>query len=113
MSERDAFDRVVASLQEAALDDACWPAAFGLVDDVLRADGNSLGFGAGTPEEGIRIYYAGFFRGGQRLVESEREYFDVYYPQDERAARVRRLPDSKVLPFKSMYTDAELKTSAT
>ena len=113
MSERDAFDRVVASLHDASLDDARWPATSCLIDDLLRARGNSLGFGAGTPEEGLQIYYAGFFRGGQRLREYEREYFGVYYPRDERAPRLRRLPDGKVRPFRSMYTDAELKTSAT
>ena len=113
MSERDAFDRVVASLHEATLDDACWPTASGLIDDVLRARGNSLGFSEGTREEGIRIYYAGFFRRGQRYRELEREYFDIYYPRDERAPRVPRLPESKVLPIRSMYADAELKTSAT
>ena len=112
MSERDVFDRVVASLHEASLDDARWPATSCLIDDVLRAGGNSLGFGAGTPEEGLQIYYAGFFRGGQRLREFEREYFGVYYPRDERASRLRRLPDGKVRTFRSMYTDAELKTSA-
>lgn len=113
MNERDAFDRVVASLHEASLDDARWPAASSLIDDVVRADGNSLVFGAGTPKEGIQIYYAGFFRRGRRLREFEREYFGVYYPRDERAPRLRRLPDSKVRTFRSMYTDAELKGSAT
>ena len=113
MSERNAFDRVVALLHEATLDAACWPTASGLIDDVLRAKGNSLGFSEGTREEGIRIYYAGFFRRGQRFRELEREYFGVYYPRDERAPRVPRLPESKVLPIRSMYTDAELKTSAT
>lgn len=112
MSGQDAFDRVVASLHEASLDDARWPAASGLIDDMLRADGNSLGFGTGTLEAGIQIYYAGFFRGGQRLRELEREYFGVYYPRDERYPRLRRLPDSKVLPVRKLYTDAELKTSA-
>ena len=112
MSERGAFDRAVASLHEASLDDARWPAASSLVDELVRSDGNSVVFGAGTPEEGIQIYYAGFFRGGQRRRELEREYFGVYHPRDERAERLRRLPDGKVLPFRDMYTDAELKTSA-
>ena len=113
MSERDAFDRVVALLHEATLDDACWPTASSLIDDVLRAKGNSLAFSEGTREKGIRIYYAGFFRHGQRFRELEREYFGVYHHRDERAPRLLRLPDSKVLPIRSMYTDAELKTSAT
>ena len=113
MSEQDAFDRVVASLHEASLDDACWPAASSFIDNVLRAKGNSLAFSEGTREKGIRIYYAGFFHYGQRFRELEREYFGVYHHRDERAPRLQRLPDSKVLPIRSMYTDAELKTSAT
>lgn len=113
MSERDAFDSILASLHEAALDDTRWPATSGLIDDVLGTVGNSLVFGAGTPEEGIEIYYAGFFRRGQRSQECEREYFGVYYPRDERVPRLRQLPDGEVLPTRSMYTDAELKTSAT
>ena len=113
MSERDAFDSVLASLHEAALDDARWPAAFGVIDDVVGANGNSLVFGAGTPEEGIRIYYAGYFSGGQRLREFEREYFGVYHPVDERLPRLRRLPDGMLLPCRDLYTDTELKTSAT
>ena len=113
MSERNAFDRVVASLYEASLDDSRWPAASGLIDDVLRAKGNSLAFSAGTREEGIQVYYAGFFHGGQRFRELEREYFSVYHPRDERAPRLRRLRDGKLLPIRDLYTDAELKTSAT
>ena len=113
MSERDALDRVVASLHEASLDAAGWPAASALIDDALRAHGNSLAFSEGTSEEGIRIYYAGFFLRGERLRELERDYFRVYHPRDERAPRLHLLPDGKVLPIRKMYTDAEVKTSAT
>ena len=113
MSERDAFDRIVAALHEGALDDARWPAASGLIDDGLRVKGNGLVFGAGRPEEAAQIFYAGFFRRGRRRRELERLYFDVYYPRDERVPRLRRLPDSQLVHVTDLYTAKELKTSPT
>ena len=113
MNDRDPFARIVASLHEASLDDARWPAASDLIDDVLCAAGNTLGFGGGAPEEGIQVYFTGVFGGGQRFRELEREYFRDYYHRDERMPRLHRLPDSKVLPIRNLYTHAELKTSAT
>ena len=111
MSEGDTFDRILASLHEAALDDAYWPAASALIDDAVRAKGHSLVFGSGSPEQGIQIFSAGYFRGGQRHRELEREYFDTYYPVDERAPRLRNLPDSQLVHTADLYTDKELKTS--
>ncbi len=111
MSERDAFDRILGSLHEAALDDAHWPATSALIDDAFRANGNSLVFGEGRPEEGIQIFHAGFFYRGQRHRELEREYFDGYYPRDERVPRLRELPDSRLVPVRDLYTEKELKTS--
>ena len=46
--EGNAFDRIVALLHEAALDDARWPAASGLIDEACRAKGNSLILGDGV-----------------------------------------------------------------
>ena len=111
MSDRDTFDRVLVSLHEAALDDAHWPAASALVDDALRAKGHSLVFGAGCPEEGVQIFYAGFFYRGRRRSASERRYFDNYYSRDERIPRLRHLPDSQLVHVRDLYTDEELKTS--
>ena len=70
MSERRAFDRILASLHEAALDDNHWPVASALIDDAFRAKGNNLVFGRGRTEEGVQIFSARFFRGGERLRES-------------------------------------------
>ncbi|MCY4645666.1 MAG: helix-turn-helix transcriptional regulator [Gammaproteobacteria bacterium] len=112
MSERDAFDRILASMHEATLDDGRWPTTSRLIDDVLGAKGNSLVFGGGRPgDDAVRIFYAGFFYRGQRHREWEREYFSVYYPEDERVERIRRLPDSQLVPTTGLYTDSELKTS--
>ena len=111
MSERRAFDRVLASLHEATLDDTHWPVASALIDDAFRAKGNSLVFGRGRTEEGVQIFSARFFRGGERLRESEREYFGVYHPVDERLPLLRLLPDSRIVRVADLYTDEELRTS--
>ncbi|MDE2751117.1 MAG: LuxR C-terminal-related transcriptional regulator [Gemmatimonadota bacterium] len=111
MSERRAFDRVLASLHEATLDDTHWPVASAFIDDAFRAKGNSLVCGRGCTEEGVQIFSARFFRGGERLRESEREYFDVYHPVDERLPLLRLLPDSRIVRVADLYTDQELRTS--
>ena len=113
MNERDAFDRILASLHEAALDDARWAETSALIDDAFRAKGNSLVVGDGGSDEGVQIFYAGFFSHGQRHREFERLYFDVYHARDERVPRIRQLPDSQLIHVRDLYTDMELKTSAT
>lgn len=111
MSERDTFDRILASLHEAALDDGRWPAASALIDDALGAEGNALVVGADQPGGDVRIFYAGFFYRGERNRELEREYFDDYYARDERIPRLRKLPDSQLVHCGDLYTDEELKSS--
>ena len=113
MNERDAFDRILVSLHEAALDDARWAATSALIDDAFRAKGNSLVVGDGGSDEGVQIFYAGFFSHGQRHREFERQYFDIYHSKDERVPRIRQLPDSQLIHVRDLYTDEELKTSAT
>ena len=113
MSERDAFDGILASLHEAALDRRHWSSATKLIDDALRTHGSSMVCGDGDSEDDIRIHFAWAFVGGQRDRQLEREYFRIYYPLDERAPRLRRLPDSRLFHMTDLYSDAELKTSRT
>ena len=111
MSKREAFDRILASLHDVALDSAHWSTATALIDEALHAHGSSMVFGAGRSRKDIRIYSAWSFFRGQRNRELEREYFETYYPLDERAPRVRHLPDSRLVHVTDLYTDEELKTS--
>ena len=113
MSERDAFDRILALLHEAALDDAHWPTASGLIDATLRAHGNALVCGDGHTGEDIQIYFAGFYYRGHRHRELERDYFEVYYPRDERIPRLRALTDSRLVHVTDLYTEEELHNSVT
>ena len=111
MDKQAAFDRILASLHDAMLDDIHWPATSALIDEACRTTGNVLTFADGNTHDEVRIYVAWFYYGGERAPELEREYFDVYYARDERVPRFWRLPDSRVVPVADLYTDDELKTS--
>ena len=113
MSEREAFDRILALLHEAVLDDAHWPTASGLIDATLRAHGNALVCGDGHTGGDIQIYFAGFYYRGHRHRELERDYFEVYHPLDERIPRLRALPDSRLVHITDLYTEEELHNSVT
>ena len=112
MSEGEAFERILASLHEVALDDDHWSTASGLIDEALRAHGSSMVFGDGCSEEDIQIYFAWDFFRGQRDRDRERWYFENYYALDERVPRLRHLPDSRLVHATGLYTEEELKTSA-
>ena len=41
MSDQDAFNRILASLYEATLDEALWPATSALIDEAVGLQGNN------------------------------------------------------------------------
>ena len=112
MSARDAFERVLASLHDATLDDAYWPAASALMHDACGTKGMALLVGEGFDDD-AKILFGNLYYRDQRHPELEREYMENYYPQDERVPRVRRLPDSQLVRVSDLYTEQELKTSPT
>ena len=112
MSQRDAFDRILASLHESALDDSKWPATSALIDDACRMRGSVLGVGEGCSRNRIEIISARLYLRGQRHEELEREYFDVYYAKDEHVPRLAQLPDSRVVHVSELFTNEEMKNSA-
>ena len=111
MNKHEAFERILASMHEAALDDTHWATASALIDDALGVHGNTLAFGDLHSGKDIQLYFLEAFSHGQRLSEFEREYFEDYYPLDERVRHVRQLPDSQVVPMSDLYTEEELKAS--
>ena len=112
MSRQDMFERTIASIHDAMLDDTHWPEAAAAIDEACGIAGHELVVTEGPPHDTrfvlTRIYYR-----GQRNEMLERVYPDVYFHQDERIPRLRRLPDSKLVHVSELYTDRELKTSAT
>ena len=112
MRRRDAFDGVLAALHEATLDDARWPEASRLIDEVCGIKGNMLVYGSGASHDDVAIYLARLYYRGERNEEFERKYFEEYYAQDERVPRFRTLADSRLVHASDLYTDEEKKTSA-
>ena len=113
MSEHEAFERIVATLHEVALDHARWSNAAAQIDEALRTHGSAMVFGDGDSAEDVRIHFSWTFFRGQRQRKLEREYFRVYYPVDERVPRIRHLPDGRLFHITDLLTGEELKTSAT
>ena len=117
MSQQDTFDRVVASLYEAMLDDTCWRESSALIDKACGTKGNHLVIldrhplrsGRDRPEW---LFDQCYFRGAPR-PELGREYVEDFFPHDERVPRIMRLPDRRVTHVSTLYDERELKTSAT
>ena len=112
MKRERMFERVLESLQEAALDVHQWPAVSRVLDEACGVVGNSLYIGEGYGSD-ARILFAGLYFRGQRHEELEREYARLYYRRDERPPRIRELPDAKLVHIHDVYTAQELKTSPT
>ncbi|MCY4066466.1 MAG: LuxR C-terminal-related transcriptional regulator, partial [Rhodospirillaceae bacterium] len=84
-----------------------------LIDEACRTRGNMLSLASGQSQDQAEIYLARLYFRGERNQALEREYLDVYYPRDERIPRLIRLPDSDVVHVASLFTEEEMKTSAT
>ena len=113
MSSRDAFERALAALNEAMLDDAHWPTARACIDAACRVKGGGLVVGAGDAPSNVRLFASNFWRHGQRDSDYERLYFEHYYHHDERVPRLRGLPDRQLAHVGELYSDQEKRTSAT
>ena len=105
------FERILGSLHEAVLDGGLWPETSGLIDEACGSKGNFLLTGDGATQDDIEIFFASFCYRGERRRDLERRYFEDYHAIDERAPRLRQLPDSRIVSVASLYTDEEKRTS--
>ena len=112
MSEHDAFDRVLAAVHAATLDETRWPSASALIDEACGLTGNGLMVADG-PANDVRALFVGLYYRGQRRADLEREYLTTYHPLDERVPRFRQLPARRLVHITELYTAEELKTSRT
>ena len=110
MSDQDAFERILASLHEAMLDDIHWPTTSALIDEACGLQGNALVVVEGSPDD-VRLISAGLYYRGERRADLEREYLEHYHHRDESIPRFRQLPDSYVAHTPDLYTSEELKSS--
>ena len=79
MNPDDAFESILASLYRAMLDDAQWPAASALIDEVCGIGGSSLVVGEGS-SGGERIHFARYLCRGESRQDLARYCFDIHYP---------------------------------
>ena len=109
MTPHDAFERILASLHQAMLDAAHWPAASALIDEACGAGGNAIVVGERAGGES-RIHFARCLYRGESRQDLAREYLDVHYPQDAGMRRLMGLPEGRLLHVPDLYTEDELKT---
>ena len=107
MNPLDAFERILASLHQATLDDTHWPATATLIDEACGSTGNVLVVG----ERSGNIYFFRYRYRGEPRQDLAREYFDVYYPHDEGPPRLMKRPAGQLVHVPDLYTDEELRTS--
>ena len=112
MKNPDAFERILASLYDAMLDDTRWPATSALIDEICGLTGNGLMVGEG-PKNDVRGVFVGLYYRGQRREDLECEYLENYHSIDERVPRFLQLPARRLVHINDLYTAEELKTSPT
>ena len=110
MNPLDAFDRILASLHQATLDDAHWPVTAALVDEAVGATGNSLTVSERFGDD-VRVCFTGLYRRGDRRQDLEHLYFGVNYAHDERRPRLISAAAGQLIHAPDLYTPKELKTS--
>ena len=113
MDMQERFERILASLHEAMLDDSHWLATAALIDEACDVKGNHLVFSTGDREDATGTLFMRFCYRGEHRREWEREYLANDYPTDEHLPRLRRLPDSKIVHVTELLSESELKRSAT
>lgn len=110
MSPLDAFDRVLAALHQAALDDNHWPTAAALIEEACGTTGNVLTVSEGSGDD-LRIrFYRHFYRGEPR-DDLTRLYLEDYFPRDEAPPRIVERPAGQLVHAPDLYTERERKTS--
>ena len=103
MKNPDAFERILASLYDAMLDETRWPATSALIDEACGLTGNGLMVAEG-PKDDVRGHFVGLYYRGQRREDLEREYLENYHSIDERVPRFRQLPVSRLVHINDLYT---------
>lgn len=110
MSSEDLFDRTLASLHRAALNDGDWLSSAALINESVSANGHALVFADGDSHE-TEILFLRFCYGRRRREDLERTYLRNYFGRDDRIPRFFGLPDGQLVHTPSLYTAAERQCS--
>ena len=111
MSRQDSLERALVLLHEAALGDAEWPAAAGIIDDICQTRGTALVSVHGSSQSEADFFFVRLCMDGRRREDLEREYFQDHFLGDVSIPRIARQPHGQLVRTGDLYTDREKKTS--
>ena len=112
-SSMDPFERIVALLHEAALDDTRWSDVDRMLGETNGTSGNAVGLFVGTSPADLTAFLARICVDGQRRSDWERRYFEEYFAADERVPRYLRQEHGRIVATEDLYTDVEKRMSPT
>ena len=110
MDPDDAFERILAAVYQATLDDARWPATSALIDEACGLAGSGLTVGEGVCGAAV-IHFARYLYRGESRQDLAREYLDVHYPHDAGMGRLLARPQGQLVHLQDLWTEDERKTS--
>ena len=113
VGQRERFERVVASLLKAELDDALWPVAAAHLDDACGMWGNHLAVIRGDRRDNAEFLFGKLYKRGEPDDELERRYVEDYFAIDERFPRFFTMADGQLTHVSDMFTDRERASSPT
>lgn len=112
MSLQDQFERILKGLHEAALGEIEWRVPAGLINEIVRTEGNTLLIAQGQSQADVEFFFFETCFGFERRTDYDEQYFSRFYHRDERVQRIPWLPDGELTPTSHLYTEEEKKTSA-
>ena len=113
MSQQDLFERILARLHDAALDDVHFSKAARLINEAGHTKSNGLAFRHKRGQPGPEPSFFRLIIGSEHRDDLERAHLRDYALHDESLPRIRRLPDGRLTQTADLYTDHEKKTSRT
>ena len=113
MSQQDSFERILALLHSAALNDTRWSAAARLINEASQMKSNALAISDRRHQYRPDLFFFRLVVGGEHRDDLERAHLRNFLLYDESVSRVKRLRRGEPAPTADLYTDHEKKTSRT
>jgi len=111
MQRENELTQVVRALNEAILDATLWPRTSAQIDRACGARFGALCLAEGLTENRIGISILWCFCRGVDRSNRVQEFVRRYCAADELVRRVRRLPDSRIVPVRQLCNEKEQQAS--
>ena len=113
MSQQDLFERILARLHDAALNDVHWSAAARLINEASQMKSNALAISDRRHQPRPELFFFRLIVGGEHRDDLERAHLRDFLLYDESISRVKLLREGQPALTADLYTDHEKKTSRT